>query len=108
MDTQRHHRGARYPFVAAVEVTEAVSEKQVMVRTRDLSVGGCFAETSKPFPQGTAVGLIIRHGTAKISCRGRIAYTRADEGMGIAFSGIEPSDQTLLDQWLAETRDRQE
>lgn len=108
MNTQRHHRGARYPFVAVVEVTEAVSEKQIMAHTRDLSVSGCFAETSKPFPQGTAVGLIIRHGSARISARGRIAYARADEGMGIVFSGIEPSDQALLDQWLAEARERQE
>ena len=107
MDTQRHHRGARYPFVSAVEVTEAVSEKQIMARTRDLSVFGCFAETSKPFPQGTSVRLTIRHGTAKISARGRIAYARADEGMGIVFSGIEPDDQALLDQWLAEMKDRQ-
>jgi hypothetical protein len=36
-----------------------------------------------------------------------LAYARGD-GMGIVFSGIEPGDQTLLDQWLAETRDRRE
>jgi hypothetical protein len=102
----KQNRATRHPFAAAIEVTDIRSEKQVTTRTRDLSVFGCFAETTKPFPRGTLVRLRIHHGTAKISVRGRIVYVRAGEGMGIVFSGIEPRDQAILDRWLAEMRDR--
>jgi hypothetical protein len=106
MDFEKHRRGARHRFATAIEVTDVLSEKQVVARTRDLSLFGCFAQTATPFPPGTSVGLIIRHGAAKILAHGRIAYVRDGEGMGIAFSKIEPSDQAVLDQWLDEMRDK--
>ena len=46
------HRAPRFPFVAGIQVTDLVTEKQLAVHIEDLSLFGCFVETVDPFPQG--------------------------------------------------------
>lgn len=45
------------------------------------------------------------HG-AKFEAIGRVAYASADANMGIAFVRIEPNEQTILEKWISELRDR--
>jgi len=99
-----HHRATRLPFKAAIAITDVESEKEVLAHTTDLSLFGCFAETTTPFPPGTRVRLRINRGAEKITAQGKIAHARADEGMGIVFSKIEPDDQAILEKWLAGLR----
>ena len=99
-----HHRATRYSFSADIAVTDVRSEKQVIARTADLSLFGCFANTTTPFPRGTMVRLRINRGTSHVTALGTIAYSLAKEGMGIEFGKIEPSDLAILEDWLAQLR----
>jgi hypothetical protein len=99
-----HHRATRYSFAADIAVTDVKSEKHVLARTTDLSLFGCFAKTTTPFPRGTTVRLRVSRGAEQITAFGKIAYSLADEGMGIVFGKIEPSDQAILEQWLTQLR----
>jgi hypothetical protein len=48
------------------------------------------------------VMLNVAHGKSKITAFGKVIYDRQDIGMGIAFTSIEPGDQKLIEDWLAE------
>jgi hypothetical protein len=92
----------RRPFLAAVQATDLESGVELTGDTGDLSLFGCFMSTLTPFPHGTKLRLRIAHGGTRFAALGRVAYARSNQGMGIVFSSIEPDDQTVLGEWLAE------
>jgi len=98
------HRATRFPFAANVEVTDIRSERLVTGRTSDLSVFGCYVRTTNPFPVGTKIRLRITHEGASFSAFGKVVYFRPNTGMGLSFSKVEPTDQTILEKWIANLR----
>ena len=98
------HRAPRFPFVAGIQVTDLVTEKQLAAHIEDLSLFGCFVETVDPFPAGTKVRLRISYGGANVLAQGTIAYSRDNGGMGIGFTSVEPSTLPILDAWLDDLR----
>ena len=91
-------------FVASIELTELLSEKHIEAHTRNLNLIGCFVETVTPFPEGTKVRLNISHAGMNFSAIGKVAHSRPNSGMGIAFITFEPRSQEILDLWLANLR----
>jgi hypothetical protein len=98
------HRAPRLPFVAGIDLTALESEKHLAAHIKDLNLLGCFVETAIPFPEGTKVRLTISHAGRHFSAMGRVAYSRANSGMGIAFTTIDPNSEEVLDLWLADLR----
>jgi len=96
-------RALRKPFVAAIAITDVLSERQISARTRNLSVHGCFVPTPNPLKPGTKVQITIVHAGTKVVASGRVVSTRED-GMGIAFIKIEERDQAALERWLSDLR----
>ncbi len=92
----------RFPFVAGVQVTALDTGAHVAAHTEDLSLFGCFVETTMPFAQGTKVRLRISHGGAVFAAEGGVAFSRDRAGMGMIFTSIEPSSVSILDSWLIE------
>jgi hypothetical protein len=99
----QRHRALRKPFVAAIVITDVASERQMSSHTSDLSVHGCFVPTPTPLNPGVKVRITIVHAGAKVVAFGDVIYARA-EGMGIAFTKIEPSDQAVLERWMTDLR----
>jgi PilZ domain len=95
-------RPQRFPFVAGVQVTALDNETQIAAHIEDLSLFGCFVETTKPFEGGTKVRLRILHNGTSFSADGKVAYSRPGAGMGIAFTSLEPGSVSTLDSWLTE------
>ena len=96
-------RALRKPFVAAIVITDVVSERQVSTHTSNLSVRGCFVPTPTPLIPGVKVQITIVYAGAKVVASGRVVTARAD-GMGIAFTKIEQRDQEVLEQWISDLR----
>ena len=90
--------------MARIELTDMKSEKHISGHTKDLSLFGCFAVTTESFPEGTQVRLTISRGETHLVARGKVTYSRASSGMGIAFTTVEPSSLPVLDGWLAGLR----
>lgn len=103
MQSERQ-RARRYSFVASVELTDVESETQLKARTTDLSLFGCHVDTMSPFPPGTKLRLRIAHGGTSFVAFGKAVYAKANLGMGVVFTAIEPSDQEVLEKWLSELR----
>ena len=51
----------------------------------DLSAGGCYLEVALPFPQGSAVEIIVRTYDMKLQLRGKVQASHPGYGMGIEF-----------------------
>lgn len=94
-------RGAtRYNFGAIAEITNIDKPHELVSVTRDLSLSGCFVKTTTPMPQGTRVRVRITHSGGDFAAIGNVTGNVTPTGMGIVFTGIEPSDRAILEKWL--------
>jgi PilZ domain len=89
-----------------VQVTAPDTGVYLAAHTEDLSLFGCFVETTTPFAQGTKVRLRISHGGAVFAAEGGVAFSRDRAGMGMIFTPIELSSISILDDWLTEAAER--
>ena len=99
-------RARRYSFIASIELTDLQSETQTREQTSDLSLFGCRVDTVKPLVPGTKVRIKISHRGEHFEALGKVAYAQPNAGMGIVFTRIELNDQVILDNWIAEPRDK--
>ena len=92
----------RYAFVASAEVTEMSSGALLSARTSQLGLGGCYIDALNPFPEGTLVHLRILRDKGAFDAKALVVYCHPGTGMGLAYAGIAPDQQSLLEAWLAE------
>jgi PilZ domain len=92
----------RHMFTAAAEVIEMQSGARFSTRTMDLGPGGCFVDTTVPFPVGSKVRIALQKGKTNFKTGGNVVYSQVGLGMGIAFDEQEPIQRIALDQWIAE------
>lgn len=100
-------RARRYPFAASIELVEMESGAEIHGQTIDISSFGCQANVSGPWLTGSKVRLRIIHRGAVLSALALIASVRANR-MSVAFTHLEEKEQGVLDQWLADLRDKHE
>jgi PilZ domain len=98
------HRARRYSFNANIELTDLQTETQTKEHTSDLSLFGCHVDTLKPLPPGTKLRIKISYRSQNFDALATVVFVRQNAGMGILFTKIAPSDQLVLDKWIAERR----
>lgn len=99
-------RAARYPFVTRIELTDLESDRKTMEKTTDLSLFGCHVVPGNSLPTGTRIRLQITHRGKIFEALGRVTNVRPIAGIGIVFTKVEERDQLILEQWVAELRDK--
>ena len=78
------------------------SGAQLSARTSELGLGGCYIDALNPFPKGTLVQLRVLRDQGVFETKAKVVYCDPRFGMGLAFAGITPEQQSLLEAWLAE------
>ena len=96
----------RHMFTAAAEVIELQSGARFSTRTMDLGPGGCFVDTTVPFPVGSKVRIALQKGKTNFKTGGSVVYSQTGLGMGIAFDEQQPEQRIALGEWLAHTPSR--
>lgn len=94
--------GDRVQLVVTAEVVEFSSGARFSTRTTDLGPGGCFVDTTVPFPVGTQVQVRLKHGANAFETVGNVVYSQTGLGMGISFTGLSPERREALELWLTE------
>ncbi len=98
----------RHMFTASAEVIELVSGARFCTRTTDLGPGGCFVDTTVPFPVGSKLRIALQKGKNTFQTAGAVVYSQVGLGMGIAFEDHDAEQRLALAEWLADiTGDRQ-
>jgi hypothetical protein len=101
LETER--RGtSRHMFTAAAEVIELKSGARFSTRTTDLGPGGCFVDTTCPFPAGSIVRVTLQKAKTTFQTGGTVVYSQHGLGMGIAFEDQDESQRVALADWLRE------
>lgn len=94
--------GDRVQFTIAAEVVELSSGARFTTRTTDVGPGGCFVDTTVPFPVGTRVQVRLRHAKTTFDTIGNVVYSQTGLGMGISFTELTSERREELAAWLAE------
>ena len=102
MEPRSIRREPPHSVIVEVKITDLESGIQIKVDTNDLTLYGCSVSIATPFPAGTKVMLKIAYRRKRITAFGKVIHSRPDIGMGIVFTTVEPEDQKLLEDWIAE------
>jgi hypothetical protein len=91
----------RYPVTLRAEVVELSSGANINARTSDLSRGGCYIDTLKPFTSRSAVRVKLTQGNESFEVRAETRYVSPGFGMGLMFEEQIPARQlAILNGWL--------
>jgi c-di-GMP-binding flagellar brake protein YcgR len=72
----------------------------VRCQLSDLSLGGCYLESSSPFPASTRVMLSMRAGGVEIPAQGVVRVMHPEKGMGVEFVQTTPEQRTSVAKFL--------
>ena len=99
-------RGLRFPFRAGAEIVLEGSSESIPAGVTELSLQGCFLETSAAFEEKQRVRVkIIRSGEA-FEAPANILYVRAT-GVGVVFGEMKADSREMLQKWMLAELDRQ-
>jgi hypothetical protein len=101
MKTERR-RSPRCPLIASAEVIEVQTETRFRARILDLSLVGCYLDTTNSLPAGTEVIMHIAHNEAIFAALGIIAYCHPNMGMGVRFTDVPLDQHEILEKWIAD------
>jgi hypothetical protein len=94
--------GDRHMFTASADVVELSSGARFSTRTTDLGPGGCFVDTTNPFPVGSNLHVKLHKGKTTFETSGVVVYSQNGLGMGIAFHELAHDRRAALENWLAD------
>ncbi len=75
----------RHECSLGAEVARAGTTIQQRCLVSDLSMGGCYVQTSEPLPVGTAIEVVMRTQELKLKITGKVQSVHRGLGMGIHF-----------------------
>jgi hypothetical protein len=67
----------------------------------NLSKGGCYIRTRRPFSRGTLLVIEIKNHGARFRTDAKVAYHIESDGMGLSFLNIPAKELPILERWLA-------
>jgi hypothetical protein len=102
--TEPHERRkhARYPFTSMVDCVELKSRTRLGGRTSDLSLGGCYVDTTSTFPAGSVIKLRLTKEMDYVEVTAVVVYSLVDMGMGVKFTGVGAEQLRTLEKWVRE------
>jgi len=92
----------RYHFTTSSEIVDLASGAQCAARTSDISLGGCFVDTSSPFPTGTVVKARLTKDNKSFVAQAVVASSMASMGMGLKFVNIGAKQLQVLTSWIGQ------
>jgi DNA-binding NarL/FixJ family response regulator len=67
----------------------------------DISAGGCYVDSTAPFPVGTLLNFVVRTEELKLRVQGRVQTVHPGVGMGVEFTLKTPEHQAQIKQLIA-------
>jgi hypothetical protein len=103
----RECRGLRFSFNADAEIAPESSPKAILpAHVTELSLQGCFLETSASFELQHPVLLKIHDAGDFFEAEAIVLYTRPS-GLGLVFREVKPRFRDVLQKWILKALDRQ-
>jgi hypothetical protein len=94
----------RHPFAADADLLDLESGACTEGTTSDLSMGGCFVCTNKPFPGKTRVRAILTRKNETVEALAIVRIVKPRVGMGLEFIDCDSTDHETLSRWIEQAR----
>jgi|SRR5450631_394557 hypothetical protein len=98
-------RTQRFPFSEYAEVIGA--QAAAVTKVTELSLYGCYLAAVSSLPRGTIVTVRIRARGQCFEAIASVLYSQPTSGMGVVFREVKPRSQTILQEWLQQSLDKQ-
>jgi PilZ domain len=105
---EHSRRTPRYPFGAPAELIVEHSDAKMLVRVKELSLYGCYLDTSIPLSTETSVQIKIFGLHDYFEASATVIYAHPNLGMGLAFRDVKPGILPVLQKWLLQAVQKQE
>lgn len=92
---------SRLPCCLGAEVYRADSEVPHRCTLSDISDGGCYVETTEPFPPGTILSIVVRTHELKLCIAGKVQSMHLGFGMGVRFNLGSDSEREQVRELIA-------
>ncbi len=103
----KEHRGLRFAFSASAEIApESSGAAFIPARVTELSLRGCFLETSASFEKQRPVFLKIYNSGEYFEAPASVLYVMSS-GLGLVFREIKPHFRVVLQNWVLAALDKQ-
>ena len=90
----------RYPFAADVELLDMESGTKAEGVTSDISMGGAFVCTSRPFPSNARIRITLTRKGQRVEALGVVRIVKPRIGLGIEFIDVESPYLEVLRRWV--------
>jgi hypothetical protein len=94
-------KSPRYRCNGSARLQEIGGATSTWATFTDISMHGCYIESTAPFRVGTLLDLKLDAGGVHISTRGEVRVSYPGVGMGISLASMSDADRNQLRQWLA-------
>ena len=90
----------RYPFAADAELLDMESGTKAEGVTSDISMGGAFICTSRPFHSNAPIRITLTRKDQRVEALGVVRIVKPKIGMGIEFIDVESPYHEVLRRWV--------
>jgi PilZ domain len=97
-------RGLRFLFNASAEIFVEQSQQGIPARVTELSLRGCFLETSAQVTE-QLLRVKIFNENEYFEAPAEVIYTRPS-GLGLVFGDMNPHFRTVLQKWILTVLDQ--
>ena len=94
----------RYPFAADVEVLDLESGTKAVGVTSDISMGGAFICTSRPFGLNARIRITLKRKDQRVEGLAVVRIVKPRIGMGVEFMDVEAPYSNVLFRWVEQLR----
>jgi len=92
----RRRKDQRFVVQGGANIREVGKNVPQWTMLHDLSMGGCYVETTAPLPEQSRIDISIQVGDVRIDVRGAVVVKHPLVGMGIRFSEMSPLNRDRL------------
>ncbi len=96
--TNNRRKDARYIASGGAKITEIGATAPQWATLHDLSLGGCYVETTAPLLPGARVEMVLHIDDIQIATKGMVTVQHKLVGMGVKFTELSPLNRTRLEQ----------
>ncbi len=90
-------KDARYMCTGGARIHEPGAPAGQWTTLHDISIGGCYVETTSPLRPGVLVDVVVHVGDVQLTAKGEITVAHRLVGMGVRFSDITPLNRQRLE-----------
>jgi len=102
---KQEQRGLRFPFSADAAIIPESSPESIPARVMELSLRGCFLETSVLLKEQQRVMVKIYYSDEYFEALAEVIYVRPT-GVGLVFGDTKPHFRSVLQAWILTALDK--